>query len=71
MKRSNNKPIYNKGNTCPALLTSYQKNLFFFILSHRKACMTTISVSYQNESILHLCKKKKKKKNAIAQEQPG
>lgn len=46
-----------------------QKTMFCFISSHRKACMVTISLSYQNESILNLCKKKK---NAAAQEQqPG
>lgn len=37
-EKEQNKPIYNKGNTCAALLTSYIKknNAVFYLISYEK-----------------------------------
>lgn len=57
---------YSKGNT-REFTCDKKQTTFVFILSHGKARIVTISLSYQNKSILNLCKK-----NAIAQaQQPG
>lgn len=57
---------YSKGNSHEFTCDKKQTR-FVFILSHGKARIVTISLSYQNKSILNFCKK-----NAIAQaQQPG